>query len=165
MIRNALIAAALGAATLAAQANTVVVNFTSDAFDAGSLLGQTFQGSFSFDDASLTTSTLSLPLTSLNFTLDGQVFTLAQEATHAANVTFSSGNVIGLNASFTGALNIDLNDGFGSPYAFYQTSPVNSGSANLSFSAAAVPEPASWALSLAGALMLGSLARRRSSTR
>jgi len=129
MIRHTLIAAALGAAALAAQANTIVVQFSSDAFDGGVLLGQTFSGSFSFDDTGLGAGTASLPLLSLSFTLGGQSFTLAQEATHAAAVTFNGGSVSGVNASFTGAMNVDLNDGFGAPYAFYQTSPTSSGSA------------------------------------
>lgn len=161
MIRKTLIAAAFGAAAVAAQADTVVVHFSSDAFDGGSLLGQTFSGSFSFNDAALNASTSSLPLLSLNFTLGGQTFTLAQEITQAANVTFSAGSVSGLNASFTGAMNIDLNDGFGLPYAFYQTSTTDFGSANLSFTTAPVPEPETWALLLGGLGAVGLMVRRR----
>lgn len=153
MIRKTLIAATLGAAALAAQAGTVFGQFSSDAFDGGSLQGQTFSGSFSYDDASLA-------LQSLSFTLGGQSFTLAQEITGAADVVLDGGSVIGLNATFEGALSVNLFDGFGAPYAFYQVSNSDFGSANLSFTAA-VPEPQSGALLLGGLGAVGLMVRRR----
>jgi hypothetical protein len=162
MIPKTLLAAALAAAHLSASAATVVVSFQSSAFDGGSLLGQSFSGQFSFDDATLTAATSTLPLLSLSFQLDGQTYTLAQADAGTTAVVFDAGAVAGVNAVFSGgARQVELSWGFGSPYAFYQQSVSDYGFADLSFTAGVVPEPGRIALMLAGLGVVGLCARRR----
>lgn len=162
MIRNTLLAVALAGAGLAAQAATIVVNFQSTGFDAGSLAGQSFSGQFSFDDSTLTASTWTLPLLSLSFSLGGQSYTLGQADVGTTAAVFDGGSLVGVNAVYSaGAPSVELSAGFGAPYAFYQQSVSNYGYADLSFSTAAVPEPESYALMLAGLGVVGFLARRR----
>lgn len=162
MLHKPLLAAVLAAASLAAPAATVVVSFQSSAFDGGSLIGQTFSGQFSFDDATLTATTSTLPLLSLSFDLGGQSYTLAQADAGTTAVVFDAGNVSGLNAVFSGgARNVQLTEGFGAPYAFYQQSASDFGFADLSFAAAVVPEPGRTVLMLAGLGLVVLLARRR----
>ena len=71
------------------------------------------------------------------------------------------GQFLGANAVFTtGADQVSLTDGFGSPYLAFAQGGLQ-GSATLTFSAAAVPEPESYALMLGGLGIVGFLARRR----
>lgn len=162
MIRKTLLAAVLASTGLAAQAATVVVNFQSTAFDGGSLAGQSFSGQFSFDDSTLTASTWTLPLLSLSFSLGGQSYTLGQADAGTVAAVFDGGSLVGVNAVYSaGVPSVELLAGFGTPYAFYQQSVSNYGSADLRFSTAAVPEPESYALMLAGLGVVGLIARRR----
>lgn len=161
MITKTLQAAALTAACLGAQAATVIVNFQSNAFDGGSLLGQSFSGQFSFDDATLTATTATLPLLSLSFSLGGQSYTLVQADAGTTAVVFDTGSLSGVNAVFSGgARSVELSSGFGSPYAFYQQGVSDYGFADLSFTTGVVPEPGRSALMLAGLGIVGLLARR-----
>lgn len=162
MIRKTLLAAALAGAGFASQAATVVVNFQSTAFDGGSLVGQSFNGQFSYDDSALSASTWTLPLLSLSFSLGGQSYTLGQADAGTTGAAFEAGSLIGVNAVYAGGVrSIELVSGFGTPYAFYQQGSGNYGYADLSFSTAAVPEPESYALMLAGLALVGFMARRR----
>lgn len=160
MIRKTLVAAALACAGFGSQAATVIVNFSSNAFDGGTLAGQTFSGQFSFNDQSLTAGTSSLPLLSLTFNLGGQSYTLSQALAGTTAAVFDNGALVGVNAVYSaGGQDVELSSGFGAPYAFYQTSASNYGFADLTF--APVPEPETWALMLGGLGAIGLLARRR----
>jgi hypothetical protein len=162
MIRKTLLAVALASAGFAAHAATVVVNFQSTAFDGGSLIGQSFSGQFSYDDSLLSSSTWTLPLLSLSFSLGGQSYTLGQADAGTTSVAFDTGSLVGVNAVYTGGVrSVELVSGFGAPYAFYDQGSGNYGSADLSFSTAAVPEPESYALMLGGLGLIGFIARRR----
>lgn len=162
MIRKTLLIAALVGASIGAQAATVVINFKSTAFEGGSLAGQSFSGQFSFDDSLLSSSTWTLPLLSLNFSLGGQSYTLSQADADTTTAVFDGGSLVGVNAMYSvGAPSIELLAGFGTPYAHVYYSANDQGYADLSFSAAAVPEPESYALMLAGLGIVGFLSRRR----
>jgi hypothetical protein len=162
MIRKSLLAAALACAGFAGQAAPVVVNFQSTPFDGGSLIGQSISGQFSYDDATLDAGTWSLPLLSLSFSLGGQGYTLDGAEAGTTGVFFDAGNLVGVNAVYSGAArSVELSPAFGAPYVFYQSSVSDYGYANLSFSTAAVPEPESYALLLVGLGALAVVTRRK----
>lgn len=164
MIRKTLLAAAIAGLALQAQAASVTFKFDSDGFDAGTLIGQTLNGQFSFDDATLTAATEWLPVSSFSFQLGGQTYTLTAEELGAAAATFSNGQVNGVEAV---AMNVAtrafsfVGGSFGAPFVFYIDSEgTDLGAANLSFTAA-VPEPQTYALMLGGLGLVGWMARRR----
>lgn len=164
MIRKTLLAAAtvasIGLAPLA-HAAPVVVNVSTDAFDAGSLAGQTLTGQLSYDDATLDDTTAWLALSSFSFTVNAQTYTLAGTDLDNAVATFTDGLLTGVDAYISDALDFTFVSSFGPPFVYYQNGN-DTGAANLSFRAetATVPEPASYALVLA-ALGGGLFARRR----
>jgi hypothetical protein len=158
MIRKTLIAAGLAGLTLLAQAAPVVVNFTTDGLDGGSLIGQTVTGELSYDDATLTSTTASLALLSFSFTLAGQTYTIGGTELDNAAAAFVNGLLVGVDATAAGAGAHDFafssDFGSGAPYLFYTNSDDqitdDFGFASMSFQqTAAVPEPASYALVLA----------------
>ena len=159
ILRTTALAAALLATFPAAQAATQTWNI-SGMLDSGYFNGETFSGQFSFDDAGLTNSGFeTLNLTSLSINFFGTTWTTANaEAT--PDVSFDNGRFLGL---FYSAGNADIGFTFTSgtfgieeSFVAYDTTYGNSGAGSVIY--AAVPEPETYAMLLAG---LGLLALRR----
>lgn len=157
MRKHLLALAAVLLAAGSAQATTTY-NF-SGVIEDGLLAGQTFGGSFSFDETLLQADTEWLDLSALQFVFAGQIYTLAGADANSTAVVFSGGQVVGIDAVYTGGtMDFVLSNGFGSPYLFYvQGSDFGSGSYTVS----AVPEPSTWAMGLAGLAAIGAISRRR----
>ena len=144
-----------------APAQAAVQTYTfSGAIDAGPLLGETYAGSFSFDDAALTgTGAEWLAVDSLAMNFMGSSFTQADVAFGAAvEVGYYDGAFLGLSYSVDSATypfsfvtgSVDASD------AFFAT---DSSSGSLTY-AAAVPEPRDWMLMLAGIGLVGVMVER-----
>ena len=159
-LKHTLIAAAIGlmAAAPAAQAAIQTWNF-SGAIDSGSLLGETYSGSFSFDDAALTGIDAEwLSVANLSMTFNGSAYTQADVAAGAAvEVGYQDGVFLGLAYSIDSAAN---------PFTFvagkYDTSDAffayGNGAGNVIY--ASVPEPKDWMLLLAGIGLVGVMVER-----
>ncbi|HQT71385.1 MAG TPA: PEP-CTERM sorting domain-containing protein [Thiobacillus sp.] len=144
-----------------APAQAAVQNYTfSGAIDAGSLLNESYAGSFSFDDAALTGAGAEwLAVDSLSITFMGSTFTQADAAVDSiAEVGYYDGAFLGLSFSVDSAAypftfvtgSVDTSD------AFFTT---DSSSGSLTY-AAAVPEPKDWMLILAGIGLVGVMVER-----
>ncbi len=159
MIRKSALALA-AALSLAASAHAGTYTLTGS-FDAAPAV-TVLTGSFSFDDAQVAAGGFdgSFDLTALSFSFLGQTYTLTQSS--SAYVQFEGGTLTGPNAVFAtpadGALG--LQSFFGSSNFTYSVNQMDQGG-TLSFTAATVPEPASYALTLAGLTLLGLVGRRR----
>ena len=149
----------LFAAIAPAQAAVQTYTF-SGAIDAGSLLGATYAGSFSFDDAALTgTGPEWLAVDSLTMDFMGSNFTQADAvAPSIAEVGYYDGAFLGLSFSVYTA---------GEPFSFVTGSVDTSdaffatdGSSGALTYAAAVPEPKDWMLMLAGIGLVGVMVER-----
>jgi len=159
-LKHTLITAALGlmVAAPAAQAAIQSWNF-SGAVDSGSLLGETYSGSFSFDDAALTGMDAEwLSVTNLSMTFNGSAYTQADvTASAAVEVGYQEGVFLGLAYSV---------DSVSSPFTFVAGSSDTSdaffayenGAGNVIY--ASVPEPKDWMLLLAGIGLVGVMVER-----
>ena len=152
-------ALALSCGALAAQAATYSFSGT---VSFGPLLGQAISGQFSFDDAAaaLAGPDGTVNLLSLDVSFLGQSFQLGQATD--AYAQFEGGQLLGPNAGFTGfpvaGAALQLQSFFGASGFSYNANGLDS-IGDLSISA--VPEPAGWALGLAGLAVLACLSRRR----
>ncbi len=147
---------------LAAQAASAAsFNFTGVVYFSAatpSLFGQTISGQFSYDDAAaaLAGPDGSVNLLSLEVSFLGQTYSLPQAVADSAYAQFEAGLLLGPNAGFAnvegGFLQLQSN---GFAYNFNEIDSLGD------LTVSAVPEPSSWALSLAGILAVGALVRRR----
>lgn len=162
-LRSTVLAALLLAALPAAQAATQSWN-VSGTLDSGHFTGQSFAGTFSFDDASLTgfgDEWLTVDNLALNFA--GMDYTLA-DADAPAEVSFFDGAFLGLSFSTTSSRDPQISfvagfSGLGDAFVAYDTSLGLSGAGDAIY--APVPEPDTYALLLAGLGLLGIAARPR----
>jgi len=163
MIRKTLTALAVLSLATATQAATY--NFTGS-FD-NNANATVLNGTFSFDDAVVAAGGFdgTFDLTSLSLTFGGQSYTLAQSFPGSAYVQFEGGSLTGPNAHFTtpAGNGLDLQSFFGSSNFVYTVNGVDQ-NGTLAISTA-VPEPASWALGLAGLAAIGLLTNRRRARR
>jgi hypothetical protein len=160
--RTSLLAALLLAGAPAAQAAVQTYDF-GGTLDSGFYLGASFSGSFSFDDATLLgTGPEWLNVSSLFMSFLGNSYTEADaDVGTVAEVGFLDGAFLGLSYSVSSgdprfsviAGSFDPSDA----YLAYDTALGNSGSGSIAY--AQVPEPATYALLLAG--LAGFMAFRR----
>lgn len=163
--------AVLAALSFGLQAQAAVQSYTfNGVIDSGFYTGESFSGSFSFDDATIDTVDLDITnLLNFDMSLLSTNFTLADVA-GVPDVSFQDGSFLGLalnlnsvtpNIGFTIVPgSIDATDAF----AAYDTTLGFSGAANVVYTLSApVPEAETYAMFLAGLGVLGAMARRRQS--
>ncbi|MBW8844928.1 MAG: PEP-CTERM sorting domain-containing protein [Burkholderiales bacterium] len=161
MIRKSLLA--LAALTLAGAAQASLYNVTGS-FDATPGV-DVLTGTFDFDDALVAAggSDGAFDLTSLNFTFNGETFTLADAAPNSAYVQFDFGTITGPNGFFTtaGGDTLELQSFFGSSNFTFSTTRGDQLGTLAVTPGATVPEPASLALVLGSLAAVGVASRRR----
>lgn len=159
ILRTTALAAALLATFPAAQAATQTWNFNGT-LDSGTFSGQSFGGSFSFDDAALTGNDLEwLSVVSLSMNFVGTSYSL-DNATAPVEVSFFNGGFTGLSYNVgteaDGFTFIPGQYALSDSYVAYTMTTGIGGAGSVIY--AAVPEPETYAMLLAG---LGLLALRR----
>lgn len=156
--------AALLATTAPAQAAMQTWTF-SGALDSGALVGETFAGSLSYDDAGLGgIGDEWVNLGALGMTFMGQGYDLAVAAT-APQAYFLDGAFLGVSY-IVGATDpkFSLIAGFSDiseSYFAYEPLAGSAGFGSVTYTLAPVPEPKGTAMLLAGIALLGLMARRR----
>jgi len=154
--------AALLLSAVSAQAAVQIYSFSGE-LDSGHFMGETFSGSFSYDDASLTgLADEWLAVSSLSMNFLGNAYTLVN-ADVVAEVGYYDGAFLGLSYSVSSgdpqfsliAGNFDASDAF---FA-YDTDLGLSGAGNVIY--APVPEPETWAMLLLGLGLVGMKLRNR----
>jgi PEP-CTERM motif len=163
-IRSTALAALLVTGLPTAQAAVQNYNF-SGTLESGSFIGLTYSGSFSFDDLGLTgLGSEWLAVDSLSMSLNNATYTLA-DAAAPAEAAYFDGSFVGLSYSNTAgdplfslvAGNAALSEAF----IAYDPAVGLSGTGNIAFAVAPIPEPETYAMLLAGLGMIGLAARRR----
>ena len=163
LIRKVALASAFLITLPAAQAAIQNYSF-SGLIDSGAYINQTFSGSFSFDDATLTNlSDEWIPVSQLTVSFLGNNYTLA-EASSPSEVSYNYGTFLGISYSAgTATEGFTLVPGYShisEAYFAYDTQAAGlSGSGSVIY--APVPEPETYALLLAGLALMGGIARRR----
>ena len=155
---------ALAALLLAALPSAQAASYSfSGMMDSGSLIGESFLGSFSFDDLGLSGIGSEIRgLSSLSLRFAGQTYTLF-DADAAPDVSYLDGAFLGLSYSTTTiepkvAFVAGYTDVSGAYLAYTKDGLDGAGTVIY----AAVPEPESYAMFLAGLGLMGLAALRRS---
>lgn len=154
MFKKTLLAAVLGLAIAApaAQAAIQTWNF-SGTVESGSLIGETYSGLFSFDDAGLTgTDSEYLTVSSLSMLFNSTAYTLVDELA-TTEVAFDNGNFLGMTFS---ADNFTFINGWVDTSDAYLA--LDDGTGSVIY--APVPEPRDWMLMLAGLGLVGVMVER-----
>ncbi len=160
--RSAVLGTALFLAASAAEAGLVTYGFTG-AVDSGALLGETYSGQASFDDAGLTGSgSESLAVSTLTFSFLGNTFTEAS-GTGTPTADFLDGVFLGLSYEVTAfdpdfsliSGSSDTSDAYFAYTPVTVTDPAGFGSLAYAASTGAAPEPATLALLMGGLALLG----------
>jgi hypothetical protein len=150
-------------------AHALDYSFTGTLTD-GPLTGQSFSGSFSFNEAALSASfTGELPLTTFGLQLGAQLYTLTgADAGSTPGAAFAGGVFVGLSFSDSQAPDtatrphVALVAGFTGFEQAYVGYVGSSGAAGFgSYSVAVVPEPGTWAMWLAGLAGVAHITRRK----
>ncbi len=166
--RNTLLAALLIAA-LPAQGALQPYSF-SGTLDSGPSNGQSFSGSFSFDDSALSSIGQEyLGANSFSITFLGTTYNLSQQAA-TTEVSFLNGSLLGVSYSYDTAFpkfSMIASSGSGQswdvPYLAYSQLDLNGGVLEGAGTIVylPIPEPETYALLLAGLGLLGAVSRRR----
>ncbi len=173
MLRTMALLAVLATAALPAQAQIQSYDFNG-VIDSGEYINELFNGTFSFDDVSLTNlGTEDITLDSLNLNLLGSTFDQNNFLFDSPVATFEDGVFAGINWSYD-AFNPEPDIQFSFISGFFDTSDAFfaydtgfgsalSGTADVSYSTsvAAVPEPQTYAMLLAGLGLIGYLRKRK----
>jgi hypothetical protein len=152
--------------TVPAQAALNTYNF-SGALDSGALMGETFTGQFSFDDATLMgVGGEYLNVNALNLNFHSHAYTQA-DAAAATEVAFMDGAFLGLSFAVDSSFpEFALTPGFfdvTEAYLAYQPGVGASGYGSVAYTLAPVPVPlpATFGMLLAGLGLFGFFTRKR----